>query len=455
MQLNDYKQWYSKNEKDLLDDYFTLLKFPSISTDPAYAKDVQACMQWLSNYLRELGFAVEVWPTDLHPVIFATHLEAGPKRPTLLLYNHYDVQPVDPLELWATPPFEPSLRNNVVFARGASDNKGQLSYTLSALRAYMELAKEHRLNLKLFIEGEEECGSVGTRKVLHDKKQHLSADYCLVIDSGVPHADTPAVTLGVRGLTTMEISISNSKIDLHSGVFGGIVLNPNQVMATLLSGLWEHGRVAVPGFYDEVVGLSGEEWDLLDHTFDRRDCQNHFGIRVFGGEAGYSLHESNWIRPTLEINGMWGGYTGSGFKTVIPASAHAKISCRIVPNQEPDTIAKRVVEHCQRALPPGMEMKYEIHSGGMPSYSSSKSKIVATSKDAYTEVFGEPCSLILSSASVPIVADLAIATGAQMALIGTATAEDDIHAPNEHFTLPQYQKGFLVIGRILSLLNSQ
>ncbi len=453
LKLNDYKQWFSQNKNDLLEDYFTLLRFPSISTDPAYSKDVHACMTWLSDYLKERGFAVEVWPTSRYPVIFATHLEAGPSRPTLLLYNHYDVQPVDPLELWQSPPFEPTIRDNCVYARGASDNKGQLSYTLSALRAYMDLAKQHRLNLKLFIEGEEECGSVGTSKVLVEKKKSLSADYCLVIDSGVPHADTPAVTLGVRGMTTMEISLHNSKIDLHSGVFGGIALNPNQVLVTLLANLWENGRVAVPGFYDEVTGLSIEDWSVLDHTFDRHHCEKQFGIRAFGGEAGYSVHESNWIRPTLEINGMWGGYTGSGFKTVIPSSASAKISCRLVPKQDPDTIAKRVIEHCRRMLPKGIEMKYEIHAGGLPAYTSSKSRIVSTSKEAYKEVFGKECSLILSSASVPIVADLAAATGAEMALIGTATNEDDIHAPNEHFSLNQYHRGFLVMSRILALLS--
>jgi acetylornithine deacetylase/succinyl-diaminopimelate desuccinylase-like protein len=209
----------------------------------------------------------------------------------------------------------------------------------------------------------------------------------------------------------------------------------------------------VSGFYDDVVGMPNEEWSVLDHTFDKSEFQKHFGIRVFGGEAGYSLHESNWIRPTLEINGMWGGYTGSGFKTVIPSSAHAKISCRLVPNQEPDTIAKRVIEHFRRSLPSGMEMTYEIHPGGLPAYSSSESMVAKIAKEAYTEVFAKPCQFIVSSASVPIVAELVEATGAEMILMGTATAEDDIHAPNEHFGLRQYERGFLVIGRIFSLLN--
>lgn len=451
--LHDYKSWFKKNENAILEDYFTLLKFPSISTDPSYGEHLQACVKWLSSHLSSMGMKVEVWPTSLHPVIFASLLEAGPSRPTLLLYNHYDVQPVDPIDLWKSPPFEPSLRDNFVYARGASDNKGQLSYTLTALRAFLEMAKQKQINLKLFIEGEEECGSVGTTKVLKEKKKELKADYCLVIDSGIPKPDKPAVTLGVRGITTMEISVINTKIDLHSGVFGGIVLNPNQALAAVLSSLWQNGRVAVPGFYDEVVGLSNEEWDVLDHKFDRQDLQKNFGIRVFGGEAGYSLHESNWNRPTLEINGMWGGYTGKGFKTVIPSAAHAKISCRLVPNQHPDVIAKRVVEHCRRSLPAGMEMTYEIHHGGLPSYSSSQSRVSSIAKDAYTEVFGKPCQFIVSSASIPIVADLKEATGAEMVLIGTATAEDDIHAPNEHFSLGQYESGFLVMGRIFSLFS--
>jgi len=453
LQLSDFKRWFSEHNKSVLDDYFTLLKFPSISTDPEYAPHLQACMKWISEYLRKLGLKVEVWETKNHPVIFASLLEAGPDRPTLLMYNHYDVQPVDPLELWKTPPFEPQIRNNYVFARGASDNKGQLSYTLSALRAYMALAKQHRVNLKLFIEGEEECGSVGTVKILKEKKKFLEADHCLIIDSGIPNAETPAVTLGVRGITTMEFSITNSKIDLHSGVFGGIVLNPNQAMATLLASLWENGRVAIPGFYDNVVGLSDEEWAQLDHDFDKKHIEKNFGIRVFGGEAGYSLHESNWRRPTLEINGMWGGYTGKGFKTVIPSTAHAKLSCRLVPNQEPEATAKLIMEHCKRSLPKGMEMNYEIHHGGMPAYSSPKSKVVSIVKEAYGDVFGKTCKCTVSSASIPLVADLAAASGAEVALIGTATDEDDIHAPNEHFGLHQYERGFLVIGKILSLLS--
>lgn len=454
-QLSDYRCWYNKHQEEVLADYFTLLRFPSISTDPAYAKDVHTCVDWLAQYLKNIGLTVEVWPTEHYPILFATLLEAGPDRPTLLIYNHYDVQPVDPLALWMTPPFEPDLREGCVFARGASDNKGQLFYTITAMRAYLTLAKEHRLNIKLFIEGEEECGSVGTVKVLKEKSQAMKADYCLVIDAGLPAADSPAVTLGVRGITTMEISIRNSHTDLHSGIFGGIVHNPNQAMVEALAGFWKNGVVAVPGFYDDVIGFSEEELSVLDTSFDQQGLQESFGIRVFRGESGYTLRESNWIRPVLEINGMWGGYNGKGFKTVIPSEAHVKLSCRLVPKQEPDVIAKRVVEHFQRSLPEGMEMAYEIHHGGVPIYSSSHSQIAEAAQEAYSEVFDKECKFIVSPASVPIVSDLVQASGAEMILIGTATDEDDIHAPNEHFNLGQFERGFLVVGRILSLLEAK
>lgn len=399
-----------------------------------------------------MGFKTELWPTSIHPVLFASHMEAGPDRPVLLIYNHYDVQPVDPLELWKSPPFEPTIRDGKVYARGASDNKGQLFFVLSSLQAFLELAKEHCLNLKLFIEGEEESGSVGSREVLEPKKEQLKADYCLILDAGLPKPNVPAVTLGLRGITTMNITIKNSSIDLHSGIFGGIVMNPLQALATTLAKIWKNGKVAIPGFYEDVVEISKEEWEIIDHSFDREEYTRLFGIKAFGGEEGYSLLESNLLRPIVEINGMWGGYIGSGFKTVIPSEAHAKISCRLVPNQEPDKIAKLIAGFIRDQLPKGFACEIEPHSGGLPIRTSAQSLVAKLAKKAYEEVFAKPCQFIFCSASVPIVADLANISKAAVALMGTATNEDDIHAPNEHFSLEQLEQGFLTMGRTLSLI---
>lgn len=450
--LEEYREWYRLHKDRILEDYFTLLRFPSISTDAAYKKDVQACAGWLKAFLEKMGLQVELWPTTVHPVLFASFMEAGADKPTLLIYNHYDVQPVDPLDLWKNPPFEPTLRDGKVYARGASDNKGQLFYVLTAVQAYLELAKKHQLNLKLFIEGEEEFGSIGSREVLETKKKQLKADYCLVLDAGLPKPGVPAVTLGVRGISTMNLNIRNSAIDLHSGLFGGIALNPLQALSTALSRLWEHGKVAVPHFYDDVVEMAGNEWKEIEPLFDKEEQTRLFGIRAFSGESGYSLIESNWIRPTIEINGISGGYTGSGFKTVIPSRAHAKISCRLVPNQSPNKISQLVAEYLRNQLPKGFECDIEIHPGGLSVRTSSQEPLAQTAKKAYEEVFAKPCQFIFCGASIPIVADLAKTTGASVALIGTATSEDEIHAPNEHFSLEQFEQGFLVMGRTLTMM---
>lgn len=450
--LEQYREWYHHHQKRILEDYFTLLRFPSISTDPAYKKDVQACADWLKAFLEKMGLKVELWPTKVHPVLFASFMEAGPDKPTVLIYNHYDVQPVDPLDLWKNPPFEPIVRDGKVYARGASDNKGQLFFVVTALQAYFELAKSRQLNLKLFIEGEEEFGSIGSREVLETKKKQLKADYCLILDAGLPKPGVPAVTLGLRGITTMNITIRNSAVDLHSGLFGGIALNPLQVLSSALSRLWEHGKVAVPHFYDDVVEMPSHEWKAIELPFDEEEQTRLFGIRAFGGEAGRSLMETNWTRPTVEINGISGGYTGSGFKTVIPAQAHAKISCRLVPNQSPDSIGHLVADYLKSLLPKGFEASIEIHPGGLAVRTSSQGHLAQTAKKAYEEVFAKPCQFIFCGASIPIVADLAKTTQASVALIGTATSEDEVHAPNEHFSLEQFEQGFLLIGRTLCMI---
>jgi acetylornithine deacetylase/succinyl-diaminopimelate desuccinylase-like protein len=452
--LKEYQTWYQHHRKRILEDYFTLLRFPSISTDPAYKKDVNACAHWLKEHLEKIGFNTELWPTKEHPVLFASYEKAGADKPTVLIYNHYDVQPVDPLDLWTNPPFEPILRDGKVYARGASDNKGQLFYVLTAVQAYIELAKTHSFNLKLFIEGEEEVGSKNTREMLESKNEQLKADYCLILDAGIPKQGVPAVTLGLRGITTMNITIRNSNMDLHSGLFGGIVLNPLQALSSALARLWEHGKVAIPHFYDDVIEMGSSEWKEDESVFDKEEQKRFFGIRVFGGEAGCSLLETNWVRPVVEINGLFGGYTGSGFKTVIPAQAHAKVSCRLVPNQTPDKIAHLVANYIRDQLPKGFDCDIEIHPGGLPVRTSSKGHLAQTAKIAYEEVFGRACQFIFCGASVPIVADLERITKGSIVLMGTAMNEDEAHAPNERFSLEQFEQGYLVMGRILSTIGS-
>jgi len=452
--VEDLKKWWQDHYEETLHNFFTFLSFPSISTDPAHEKDCRRTAEWLQGYMEGIGLKTTLWETSGLPVVFGTHLQAGKDRPTLLIYHHYDVQPVDPLELWKSDPFQPTVRNNQVYARGAVDNKGQCFYSLTALKAFLSLAKQLGFNLKVFIEGEEESGGRGTAAILKEKEHELKADHLLVIDFDIPSATTPGITLGMRGLAALVVECSNASIDLHSGVHGGIALNPNRALAQMLASLWdENGKIAVPHFYENVEPLSQEHLSRIDMSFDHASYQKSFGVRAFSNEKGHSLKESNWLRPTLEINGMWGGYTGPGFKTVIPAKAFAKISCRLVPGQDPDKIGHAIAAHLEKEAPEGIEVKVDFHHGAPAFRSHFDSFIVKTAALAYEEIFGKPCKYLFCGASVPIVVDLARATGAQVAMIGMGLTEDDIHAPNEHFGLDRFALGYLTVGRILSRLS--
>lgn len=445
-----WKEWYQTHEEEVRQDFFTFLKFPSISTDPEYHEATCKTAEWLAAYLRQIGMDVEVWKTSGKPVVFATHLTAEASSPTLLIYHHYDVQPVDPLELWESPPFEPRLKEGVVYARGASDNKGQCFYTITALKAFLELAKSVRVNIKLFIEGEEESGGPGTYEVLKSKKEALKADHLLIVDTGLRARDLPSVTVGVRGIMAMEVECQNSEGDLHSGTHGGIALNPNRVLASALAGLWNsQGRVAVPGFYDRVIPVSETELARLDMEFDLEAYQSGFGVSAFGAEEGVSLAASNLLHPTLEINGMSGGYAGFGFKTVIPAKAIGKISCRLVPAQDPDEVYEQVVAFLRAQMPLGIKFSAKYHHGAPAFRTPIDASIVQIAKSAYEEVMGTKCSCVLNGASIPIVGALKEASSAEVALIGMALDTDDIHAPNEHFAMERFEKGVLLMLNIL------
>lgn len=449
------QEYFSKHREDLLQQYFTFLRFPSISSEPPYAKDVQNCAQWVKNFLQNIGFQTELWPTSGHPAIFASSLEAGPSQPTLLIYNHYDVQPVDPLELWETPPFEPTVRNGEVYARGAQDNKGQCFYTLCALKALREIHGKFPVNIKIVVEGEEECGSKGLAGVLSQHKQQLAADYLAVIDMGLPSKDIPAVTLGIRGLVAMEMTVTGSSTDMHSGSHGGIAYNPNRAIAELIASLYSpDGSVAVPGFYKNVKEVPKDILDNLYQDFDAEKYHQSFSAHPTGGESHLPPVQRATLRPTIEVNGLWGGYIGEGFKTVIPAKARAKISCRLVPDMEPYAIGKLVADYLQSKAPPGMHVEVKIiHGGGTAVRAEADSKVVKAFSDAYSEVFNKPCTYIFEGGSIPIITELSKASNSQVVLLGMGLAEDAIHAPNEHFGLDRIEQGFLVVARAIELLN--
>lgn len=441
-------------EAIIKEEFFQFLRFQSISTDPAYRTDVRACADWLKDYIETFDMDIDVWETDGHPILFAKDLSAGPDKPTLLLYNHYDVQPVDPLDEWVSHPFEPEVRDGEVFARGAVDNKGQCFYVLQALKALMARDGKLPVNIKWIIEGEEETGSSGLHKLLDEKKATLKADDLVVVDVGIEAADKPAVTLSVRGIITFDVEVHGSKGDLHSGSHGGIVYNPNRALAEILSSLYDNtGAVTVPGFYDGVETLSDEEKNAIAWDFDQDIYEETFG-KALGGERAYSPLERNWLRPTLEINGMEGGYSGEGFKTVIPAKAKAKISCRLVPKQDPMKVSERIKKHIEFLCPASVDVSVTCHRGqGGAIRTTPNSKTVQAFRDAYTEVNGTPCSYILSGGSIPVAAELAKTAGSGIVLMGYCLPDDALHAPNEHFGLDRMKKGFLTIVRALEMLG--
>ncbi|MBS0616182.1 MAG: dipeptidase [Verrucomicrobia bacterium] len=452
--LRKLEEWYDKHEKEIQDDFFSFLKIPSISADPAYKQDVLSAANWVRDYLQKSGMKAELWETSHYPVVFASKMVAA-DRPTILFYHHYDVQPVDPLELWKAPPFEPTIRGKEVYARGAADNKGQCFYAMAALRAFFELCDALRLNIKVFVEGEEESGSRGSVEIAKKRAKELKADHLLIVDLGIPAPGIPAITLGLRGITTMEVTVRNSNVDLHSGGHGGTVLNPNRALVNALSKLWDaSGKIAVPGFYDAVKMPTKEEQKIFNQSFDETELSKNFGIRAFKPEPGFSLWESNFLRPTMEINGISGGYAGEGFKTVIPSVAKAKISCRLVPDQDPDTIAALVAKYLKDQFPSELEVQVTLDHGGNPHRSSPSAPIAQICAGAYEEVLGKPCQKLLCGGSVPITSLLAEVTGAEVAMIGVALDTDDFHAPNEHFGLDRLRQGFLTIGRILAKVNA-
>lgn len=453
-QLTEWTKWFSDHRDAIFRDFFQFLSFKSIATDPAFKKETLECADWLVDYLKSIGLEVEKWPTSGQPVIFAKHCKAGRGRPTLLLYNHYDVQPVDPLELWESDPFEPTVRDGEIYARGAQDNKGQCFYTITAVKALFALAETLNFNLKMFIEGEEESGSEGTREVLEAKKEALKSDSLLCIDVGIPSPEQPAIGLGIRGIMTMELNCRGANGDMHSGTLGGVAYNPIRALTTVLSKCWDkEGKVAIPGFYDDVDILSGEEKKAFYMELDEEKVRREFGLRALCPDPGYTIGESASIRPTLEINGINGGYTGEGFKTVLPAVASAKVSCRLVPHQDPKKIFSAFEAHLKAHLPEGMELSVELDSGFAAFKSRIDSPIAKQSAKAYVEVMGKPCLKTLEGGSIPIIVELAKVAGAETVMMGYGLATDQIHAPNEHFGEDRFLKGFLTIGSIFRQLN--
>lgn len=451
--MDPFKRWYDTHFSQIKKDYFHFLQFPSVSTDPAYRKSVLDCAEFLTKYLQKGGLKSELIPTTGYPIVYAEDLSAGPSAPTILIYGHYDVQPIDPIELWESPPFEPTERDGKIFARGAVDDKGQIFYACLAVMAWKALGKTLPVNLKFCIEGEEESHSMGLSKALPQLKKKFQSDAVLIVDFDSGSDGTPFVTLGARGCVALDVILTGSRGDLHSGQMGGIAYNPNRAMVELLGSLWDHeGKITIPGFYDDVTHPSQEDLQNYHFSMTEEELKTEFGIEAFGNEKGKSLRDANWFRPTLEINGLSGGYAGEGSKTVIPSFSVAKITCRLVVNQVPEKIGRAIETYIRKKAPKGMKVDV-VHHGGIGAYRGVPSgRLAEAAYKASEEVSGKKGAYVLSGASIPIGAEFVRILGVPAVGIGYGLANDGIHAPNEHFDMNRFEKGFLTVARTLELI---
>lgn len=448
-----YFQEFDKKQSDILAKFFEFLKFQTISSDEQYIPEMIKCTEFLENYLKSILdielFFIEKFP----PIFFGQNLNAGKNKPTLLFYCHYDVQPIDPIDKWLSPPFSPEIRDGKIFCRGASDDKGQCFYTLAALKSFFEMEKSFPVNIKIIIEGQEETNSIALQKILEEKKELFSADYLLIVDGGFQ--SEPTVNVGARGILAMKLNISEGNQDLHSGNMGGIAFNPNRALAQLLSSFYEPktNRVNIKDFYKEVKILTEQEKSHLNLHQNKNAFIKTFNFAPSGEEKGFSPWETATIRPTLEINGINGGYTGVGFKTVIPREAIAYLSCRLVPNQNPLEIFNAIKLHIQKHLPKQLHFSLTMLDGSAEAWgNTTPSKIKTIIKDIYSTLYKKDCKEQIMGGSIPITPKLITASKAQPLLIGVSSLEDNIHAPNESFSFMNFRNGFVSICELLARL---
>ena len=446
-----------QNAPAFLDDLKALVRIPSISTLPENRPDMQRTADWLADRLRRLGFDhVSTLPTAKHPVVYADWLNAGNRKPTLLYYGHYDVQPPDPLKLWRTPPFEPTIVGKNMYARGASDMKGQLIAFLKALESIVRTGSMP-VNLKVMLEGEEEVGSPSLRAFMKKYRDLLACTYCLNGDGGIQAPDIPSITYTLRGLTYFEVRVHGPAGDLHSGEFGGAVENPANVLCRVIAGMHDrHGHVTLPGFYDQVRPLSKQERAEGKHAL-RVDAWwlEHTGAPALGGgEEGYTPTERATARPTLDVNGLLSGFTGEGSKTVLPSTAMAKFSMRLVPDQDPAAILRSLGRYLEAHMPPTVTWELIEHASSRPAIVERDSAAVRTATLALEQVWGKKPIFTRQGGSIPVVGLVQEILGVDSLLLGFGLPDDNLHAPNEKLHLPNFRRGVETYIRYLHLAGS-
>ncbi len=444
--MQEIKKYVEENQQRFLDELFELLRFPSVSADPKYKGDVLKTADFIAQKLREAGADnVEVCPTAGYPIVYGEKI-TDPSRPTVLVYGHYDVQPADPLELWETPPFEPQIREGKIYARGSADDKGQFYMHVKAFEL-MTRTGNVPCNVKFMIEGEEEVGSNNLGIFVKENIERLKADIVLISDTSMISMEHPSLEAGLRGLSYLEVEVTGPNRDLHSGVYGGAVANPANVLCKMIASLHdENNHITIPGFYDDVQVLNdAQRQELNKAPYDEEEYKQDLGVKQLLGEKGYTTIERTGIRPTLDVNGIWGGYIGEGAKTVLPSKAFAKISMRLVPNQKSHKITELFQKHFESIAPEYVTVQVRPHHGGEPVVTPTEGIAYQAAEKAMEEAFGKKPIPTRGGGSIPIVALFEEVLGVKTVLMGFGLDSDNIHSPNEKYGVDNYLKGIETI----------
>lgn len=444
--MADIKTYIDKHRDQMLNELLDFLRIPSISADSRHKGDVLRAAEFLREKMSAAGLDnIDVHETKGHPIVYGEKI-VDPAKPTVLVYGHYDVQPPDPLDLWDSPPFEPVIKNGKIYARGACDDKGQLYMHLLAFR-YLTQNGGLPCNVKFMFEGEEEVGSSNLGHFVRGNREKLACDVVLISDTSMLANDIPSITTGLRGLSYMEIEVTGPNRDLHSGVYGGAVGNPANILCEMIASLKdENNRITIPGFYDDVAVVSDEERASMNEApFNLEAYKKDLDIKAVDGEKGYTVLEQTSIRPTLDVNGIWGGYMGEGAKTVLPSKASAKISMRLVPHQDTDKITNLFAEHIKRIAPDSVKVKVIAHHGGQPVVTPTDTPEYMAASRAMQTTFGKDPIPLRSGGSIPIVALFEEELGVKTVLLGFGLDSDSIHSPNEHYGIFNYFKGIETI----------
>jgi len=441
-----WKDYQEKNKDRFLNELLEMLRIPSVSARSEHKQDMVRCAEMVKQRMLEAGAdKAEIYSTPGHPVVYGEKI-IDPKKPTVLVYGHYDVQPADPLELWHSGPFDPVIKDGKIFARGSCDDKGQFYMHVKALEMMVQ-TNTMCTNIKFCIEGEEEVGSNNLADFVKSHKDLLKADVVLISDTAMLSLENPSIDIGVRGLSYIEVEVTGPNRDLHSGVYGGAVANPITILSKMIASLHdENNHINIPGFYDDVVDVTPEERKMMAAApFNEKEYKDDLGLKELWGEKGYTTNERTGIRPSLEINGIWGGYTSEGAKTVLPSKAFAKISARLVPNQNSDKITELLINHLKKLTPPYIKLKASLHHGGEPYMTPVESKAYKAAAAAIKDTFGKDPIPVRGGGSIPICSLFEEELGIKIVFMGFGLDSDNLHSPNEKFNLENYYKGIETI----------